>query len=262
LSSFSTPVHFKNRLKFELSSFIFEEQKPINFFGPDIPAIPPAIFANIISQINLPSLNSVEWQQFKDLSRVSKNWHAFFSHPNQQRNITAAKAVIQCRPSPPLLLPVAPTTSLVSQLSLWLYELQSIDFIEERNLFGLEPYEVHYAIGDCLFEAVAAFLPQQTGAQIRALAIAHIQQDPQLRARITELGGTENNQIRIMDTENMYHNVHEYLELMSHNQAWGSEIELLALARALLRPIVILTPNNSYDQIIEEDDYAHNKLHK
>ena len=47
---------------------------------------------------------------------------------------------------------------------------------------------------------------------------------------------------------------------MSQNQTWGTEIELVALARALGRPVVVLMPSNEYDQIIpgEGDNYDPN----
>ena len=40
---------------------------------------------------------------------------------------------------------------------------------------------------------------------------------------------------------------------MRKPEEWGGYIELVALARALKRPIVFLTPGNEYDEIIWED---------
>ncbi len=150
---------------------------------------------------------------------------------------------------------------LLLQLALW---LSSIDFtrnLSERNLFALESYDVYYEVGNCLFEAVAGLdeaRPQRKSVDMRSLAIWHIQQDKQLKERIADLARAENAKIRIADREEKYQNVDEYVDFMRQDKAWGTEIELVALARVLKRPIVVLTPANAYDQIIEEDIYVQN----
>lgn len=141
----------------------------------------------------------------------------------------------------------------------------SVDFsvVDRRNLHGLDadifrPYR--YAIGNCLFETIALLDPQvRNGARVRALAAEQIEVDQQLRDHIRILAQGKNNQLQTVAGESAFHDVNEYLELIRQDQTWGGQIELVAIMRRLGRPIVILTPNNLYDQIIEEeddDDYA------
>ena len=46
---------------------------------------------------------------------------------------------------------------------------------------------------------------------------------------------------------------------MRTEETWGTAIEIVALARSLQRPIAILTPNNQYDYLVEEEPYRNNQ---
>lgn len=137
---------------------------------------------------------------------------------------------------------------------------RSVRFInttgDGRNLFGLERCEVHYKIGNCLFEAIAAGAGE-SGEQIRRKIVDFITVNTELRARIIALAGSQTTELRIASGEDVpYRNVDDYLELMSRDCTWGTQIELASAAHCLRKPLAILTPGNKYDFIIGDEDYA------
>lgn len=130
------------------------------------------------------------------------------------------------------------------------------DSADDHRLFGLQITDVPYQVGNCLFEAIAYFVSGRSAHQLRTMAVEHIGKDNELRERLTALASTANNTIRNHTGEDvLYTSLEGYLDVMAENQTWGTLIEVVALSRALGRRIVILTPNNQYDQIIEADGY-------
>lgn len=142
------------------------------------------------------------------------------------------------------------------QLAIQLSLLESDGLEEPRELFSLQVYDVHYAPGDCLFDAVATFdTVGRNGVAMRTLAIEQIRRDEQLQERILELVGIAEHRLQVTVGNGTFVNVDNYLRLMGLPQTWGTEIELVALARALRRPIVVLTPGNRGDIIFEGPGY-------
>lgn len=144
------------------------------------------------------------------------------------------------------------------QLSMQLSLLGSREALEPEpgELFGLKAYDVPCAVGDCLFAAIAASDAEgRDGVAIRALAVEQIRRDPQLQGRIMELVGVPEHRLFVNEGDGAFANVEDYLRLMSLPQTWGTEIELVALARTLRRPIVVLTPGNHGDLVFEGVDY-------
>ena len=154
-----------------------------------------------------------------------------------------------------------PENSVEEQLTDMLLSFSHLRFHQssdnDHRYFGLQITDVAYEVGNCLFEAIAYFTPELSGERLRNRAVSHIREDQQLRTRLTELAGMPNTTVRNHAGEDLvYVDVDNYLELMERNQTWGSLIEITALSTALQRRIVVLTPNNEYDQIIEEDGFA------
>jgi hypothetical protein len=154
-----------------------------------------------------------------------------------------------------------PESSVEEQLTDMLLSFSHLRFYHssenDHRYFGLQITDVAYEVGNCLFEAIAYFTPELSGERLRNRAVSHIREDQQLRTRLTELAGMPNTTVRNHAGEDLvYVDVDNYLELMERNQTWGSLIEITALSTALQRRIVVLTPNNEYDQIIEEDGFA------
>lgn len=154
-----------------------------------------------------------------------------------------------------------PESGIEEQLTDMLLSFSHLRFYQpsenDHRYFGLQITDVAYEIGNCLFEAIAYFTPELSGESLRSRAVSHIREDQQLRTRVTELAGMPNTTVRNHAGEDLvYTDVDNYLELMERNQTWGSLIEITALSRMLKRRIVVLTPNNEYDQIIEEDGFA------
>ncbi|MCK4608683.1 MAG: hypothetical protein KAT71_04300, partial [Gammaproteobacteria bacterium] len=131
--------------------------------------------------------------------------------------------------------------------------------LDRRNAFGLEPYDVHFDIGDCLFAAIAAYDPGRSGADMRRLAVEHIQRDDELKARIIALAGTPENTIILGSGEDvLYVSCDDYLNKMGQPQTWGTATEATALSLALRRPIAILHPGDRRAWIIDQPEYANN----
>lgn len=146
--------------------------------------------------------------------------------------------------------------NLPLELSLWISKIKFSQGLQQcPNLFNLVAQTV-LGNGDCLFEAIAVSTPSiKTAQQIRELAVEQIGKDRQLQDRIKLLVSTHKNNLLTRAGETKYYRVEEYLILMQQAQTWGTEIELLALARSLHRPVIIITPNNIHDQIIEEAEF-------
>ncbi len=125
----------------------------------------------------------------------------------------------------------------------------------ETELFDLIPYHVPYHIGDCLFEAIAAAVPGRQAAHIRVMAIHQIRHSEFLCERIAAMAGQEDNALRTPAGDRTYETVAEYQELMSQDQTWGTQLEIVALMQALQRPIVVITPGNAYDEVIGLEYY-------
>jgi hypothetical protein len=111
---------------------------------------------------------------------------------------------------------------LVKWLSLSIQK-KSIDF------FKLVPHLMFYDSKDSFFAAVVIHVFARDIGSIRRLVIEQIKRDDGLREYITSLSSSG---IKI------YQSVDEYI--MRHAQDAATEIEIVALARALRRPIVLI----------------------
>lgn len=149
-------------------------------------------------------------------------------------------------------------TSSFDKLSSWLLCDSGGDVAED--MYGLKPYSVHYEPGDCLFAAIAAYIPtppNNTAEAMRRLAVDLISHDDELRSQITALAGYRNTPIRIATGEDViYHSLEEYIFLMGQNKTWGSAIEIFALSRMLNRTIVILNPHDRSIYIVDQPPTA------
>ena len=94
---------------------------------------------------------------------------------------------------------------------------------------------------------------------MRRRCLTQLTTDQQLKDCIATLANGTNTLTVADGSEKIYSNLEQYLQLMSQDQTWGTALELLALARILQRPIVVLTPDNVYDQIIGENAYEQNE---
>jgi uncharacterized protein YerC len=158
------------------------------------------------------------------------------------------------------------TTLLVDNILLALTKRLSMmdisvdEYQADRNLYGTEPYSIDYKLGDCLFASIAAFEPNETVLNLRQRMIRHVEQDAQLKNKIITLAHSETPEtLRTQEGEKIYKSFLHYITLMAKEQTWGTAIEVVALARLLQRPIVILTPCNQYDYIVEEEAYQNNE---
>ncbi len=141
------------------------------------------------------------------------------------------------------------------------FKLSETKFSEEnkrRDFFGLTSYQVHYNIGNCLFEAVAAFTSNSMNAAVlRQRAVEYIRENNELRERILSMANDPENAVRVINADIVYEDVEDYLQLMAKDQAWGTYIELVALANVLQRPIVVFTPENV--EMIMQNEYHNNE---
>ena len=252
-------LNFLDLLSPNLSFFTPMLQQQIRIFGEENPVLPDEIVIRIMEEaVKTP-------KDAQCIARVSKSWYGLFKRMNL---ITASRSPRTKQPAvtaePPAICAAsnAPTcyTYEFEGFNKWLSLIKYCADDERRNAFGLAPYAVKFDVGDCLFAAIAAYDSQnRTAADMRVLAVGRIRKDEELKARITALAGYKNTAMKLSTgKEVIYASSEEYACHMEQPQTWGTEIELVALARELNRPIGILTPNANYVWLIEEAEYAEN----
>ncbi|MFA6038516.1 MAG: AAA family ATPase [Legionellales bacterium] len=152
-------------------------------------------------------------------------------------------------------------TSLVNmfRLALNLRDIRFTGVESRKDYHQLAPYDVNFAPGNCLFEAVAAYTTntQQNATTLRQITVQHIAANIELRNHIATLAGNQENQIRTINGDRIYQTIDEYLQHMGADQTWGTAIEIIALANALQRPIVVFTP--TFEEIFAQDEYRENE---
>lgn len=190
----------------------------------------------------------------KSMLRVYSSPHTPLSNSSNKKEIRKIYSAEMRTSSITLFSP----TPIKERKLIFNFLLSLIDnFENSRELFGLTPYPVHYEAGNCLFEAVAA-ATGQTGQEIRDMAVKYIEQNQELKEKIEANAGEQNTALRTTNDDLIYASFENYLELMSQDRTWGTEIEIYALANALQRPISVLTPENRYDLIFGEE-YTQNE---
>lgn len=126
--------------------------------------------------------------------------------------------------------------------------------------FQLIPYDVPFRIGDCLFEAIQLQEPRLNSAtEARAMAINQLKTDPELQQMLNVISHESADRLKLYDSRLVsFSNPNEYIGYMSQSRTWGTYLEIVALSRALSRPIVILSPSFDSPQIVEHCNYQQN----
>ncbi len=129
------------------------------------------------------------------------------------------------------------------------------------NYFGLEPASGYFEEGNSLFEAIS-FYSARSAAELRGMAIDCIKENQQLQNLIKAKIGKEDLQVLIPRPEESnepddfmeetFSSVEEYLQKMSKDKTWGTDVECRALAQLLGQPIYLLTRGNQFDQVFEK----------
>ncbi|MDQ2993583.1 MAG: hypothetical protein M3R00_01350 [Pseudomonadota bacterium] len=150
------------------------------------------------------------------------------------------------------------------KLLAYVQKLSLIEFAKatagDRNLFGLEPYNLPYKDGDCLFVGIAAFSPDGHNQQFyRDLLANKILENPLYRQLITRSINEKNNTLTISTANGTvqahYPTIETYCDLMRQPGVWGRDLEMTLLSHILQRPIVLLTPENMNDLTFEDENY-------
>jgi len=131
-------------------------------------------------------------------------------------------------------------------IAIWLSNFKTGE--QHRNLYGLCVQGTSSTIGNSLFEVIAQSIPNMTPEYLRFYATDCIMKNNSLSAHIIDR--QQGNSLFTKEGEKNYTTLAEYLELMKCDETCGTYIELIALSYYLGIPVVILTPNNDNDCIV------------
>lgn len=130
------------------------------------------------------------------------------------------------------------------------------------NYFGLRPDTGYFAEGNSLFEAISLY-SNRSAAELRGMAIDFIKQNQQLQNLIKAKIGKENLQVLIPRPEESnepddfmeetFSSVEKYLQKMSIDKTWGTDVECRALAQLLGQPIYLLREDDKFNQVFERE---------
>jgi hypothetical protein len=151
---------------------------------------------------------------------------------------------------------------VIIQIAIWrsLNDLSAKEMAIDK-LFELEPYHIHFEVGNCLFDAIRVSDSSfQDVDAVRIAAISQLQNDPELQERLQVVISQNEDKLRLYDGSLVnFHTSEEYIGHMSNDKTWGTYLEIVALSRALQRPIIIFSPAFDYPHIVELDNYRNNE---
>lgn len=239
----------------------------------------------------LHKLAECQSQRIQDLSQqeasrrggyiVYRNEHGFYQlDPPTISDISAARKASSSsgrkRPSPsnepssaPLIIPQfkskkskSSSSDIEEQIAIW-RSLQNEDTHNKSRkyeLFHLIPYDVPFEVGDCLFEAIQLQEPRfKSATEARAMAINQLKTDPELQQMLSVISHDSADNLKLCDNRLVgFSNPNEYIHHMSQNRTWGTYLEIVALSRALGRPMVIFSPSFESPHIVELSNYQQN----
>ena len=133
--------------------------------------------------------------------------------------------------------------------------------IKVDKLFGLAPYDVQYKVGNCLFEAIRISDHRFSSVEeVRNTTILCLREDFELQERLQVIISQDEDKLRLYDGSLVnFHTPEEYIRYMSNDKTWGTYLEVVALSRALQRPIIIFSQTFDYPHIVELDNYRSNE---